>query len=100
VLVREYAGRLSFYHCDAYRVRTLDELLALGIEEMLDDRASVVAIEWADRFPRVVPAETFRVELDYAGDRARRIHITPPNAARGAELARQLEEPEQPGPAL
>lgn len=76
VLIREYAGRLTFYHCDAYRLQSADELLDLGLEEVLEAGDSVVAIEWADRFPNALSAPTIRVDLDYAGETSRRIRRT------------------------
>jgi tRNA threonylcarbamoyladenosine biosynthesis protein TsaE len=106
VLVREYVGRLRFYHCDGYRLRTVDELRALGVEEMLDGPNSVVAFEWADRFPGALDAETFRVQLDHIGgapeSSLRRIRITAPTESRAAALARRLRRmvhnvPSSPG---
>jgi len=91
VLVREYEGRLRFYHCDAYRLHTVDELLALGLEELLDQHDSVVAIEWADRFPGALAGETFRIDLEHETDSSRRLRISAPSPARAAELARRLE---------
>lgn len=90
VLVREYAGRLRFYHCDAYRLETADELLALGVEEMLEGGSSVVAIEWADRVPAVLAPDTFRVDLAHEDNSTRTIRITVPNEQRAAELRRLL----------
>jgi len=90
VLVREYVGRLRLYHCDAYRLRTVDELLALGLEEMLEPGDSVIAIEWADRFPGVLPAEVFRVDLAHENQLSRRIHIAAPSRARATQLRRRL----------
>lgn len=90
VLVREYQGRLVFCHCDAYRLTSTEELLALGIEEMLDGPDTVIAIEWADRFPDALAAETLHVDLDYAQETARRIRISTANADRATELTRLL----------
>jgi len=92
VLVREYLGRLTFYHCDAYRLQTADELLMLGLEEMLGERNCVVALEWADRFPGALGADTIRVDLEHEGDSSRRVRISVPGEARAAELARRLGE--------
>ena len=91
VLVRQYAGRLTFYHCDAYRLQSAEELLALGLEEMLDDRDAVIAIEWADRFPDVLPAHSIRIDLEHEDDSSRRIRIAAPTAAWAADVIRQLE---------
>jgi tRNA threonylcarbamoyladenosine biosynthesis protein TsaE len=92
VLVRQYVGRLTFCHCDAYRLQTAEELLALGLEELLDGGQAVVAIEWAERFPGVLAAETFRVDLEHAGRTTRRIRISTPSPASAAQLARRLEK--------
>ena len=66
VLLRRYEGRLSFIHGDAYRLTSMDELLDLGLEEILEDPRSVVAVEWADRFPGALQRESIRVEISYS----------------------------------
>jgi tRNA threonylcarbamoyladenosine biosynthesis protein TsaE len=55
-LVHEYSGgRLPLYHFDCYRLETPEELLGIGLDEYMDGRA-VLAIEWADKFPALLPA--------------------------------------------
>ncbi len=92
VLVREYAGRLTFYHCDAYRLQSADELLALGLEELLERQDAVVAIEWADRFPNALGIVAIRVDLEHEDGSSRRVRITCPDASRSAELDRLLSD--------
>lgn len=83
VLVREYVGRLRLCHCDAFRVGSVDELLALGLDELRADGA-VVVIEWADRFPEALGPEAMRFELEHDGEHRRRIRSWIPDpAARG-----------------
>jgi tRNA threonylcarbamoyladenosine biosynthesis protein TsaE len=54
-LVHEYTGgRLPLYHFDCYRLETPEELLGIGLDEYMDGRA-VLAIEWADKFPTLLP---------------------------------------------
>jgi tRNA threonylcarbamoyladenosine biosynthesis protein TsaE len=67
-LIHEYpGGRLPLYHLDFYRLDTDDDALRIGFEEYLD-AGGVLAIEWADKFPDLLPANTrwldFRVEGD------------------------------------
>lgn len=92
VLVREYAGRLRFYHCDAYRLQSLDELLALGLEELLEDAGAVVAIEWADRFPEALAGSVIRVDLEHQHGSSRRLRIAWPDPAGASQLAQALGE--------
>lgn len=85
VLVREYVGRLRLCHCDAFRVGSVDELLALGLDELRADGA-VVAIEWADRFPEALGPEAMRFELEHDGEHWRRIRSWIPDPAVRGQL--------------
>jgi tRNA threonylcarbamoyladenosine biosynthesis protein TsaE len=60
-LVNEHPGRTPFVHVDLYRIRTPAELPELGIEEAYDRAAT--AIEWADRFPEILPADHLHITL-------------------------------------
>ena len=63
MLVHQYDSQPPIYHLDAYRIGGEDEMLELGIEEMLDADA-ITVVEWADRFPRLLPRQTLRVHLE------------------------------------
>lgn len=55
-LIHEYAGgRVPLYHLDCYRLERPEELLAIGIDDYLDGRG-VLVIEWAGKFPELIPA--------------------------------------------
>lgn len=57
-LIHEYAGgRVPLIHLDCYRLERAEELTAIGLDDYLDGRA-VVVIEWADKFPELMPAGT------------------------------------------
>lgn len=54
-LVHEYtSGRLPVYHFDFYRMESEGEVVSLGWDEYLDE-PGVMIVEWADRFPRLLP---------------------------------------------
>jgi tRNA threonylcarbamoyladenosine biosynthesis protein TsaE len=71
-LVNEYPGRVTLYHMDIYRLETLAELLSAGIEEYLHS-GGVAVLEWADRWPEILPEDALTVELSIVDDRSRRI---------------------------
>lgn len=72
-LVQEYrGGRLPVFHFDYYRLRSADELLAIGWDEYLDQRGLVIA-EWADLFPELLPPETRWLRLEALPDGSRRV---------------------------
>jgi len=63
-LVNEYAGgRLIVWHIDLYRIEREAELDELGLEEIMGDNRGICIVEWADRFPRVLPKDYLRLEL-------------------------------------
>jgi tRNA threonylcarbamoyladenosine biosynthesis protein TsaE len=78
-LVNEYRGAMPVYHVDAYRIRSVAELVELGLEEYLDG-SGVTVIEWADRAEPLLPARTIRVHIDGLGDEPRSITIERPTA--------------------
>jgi tRNA threonylcarbamoyladenosine biosynthesis protein TsaE len=53
-LVHEYIGRTKVYHLDLYRLKSSQELAALGWDDMLQDRALIV-VEWPDRARDLMP---------------------------------------------
>ncbi len=46
-IVNEYNGREKIYHFDLYRIKNLEELLAIGIEEYLDS-GNYMFVEWPE----------------------------------------------------
>ncbi|RMF76991.1 MAG: tRNA (adenosine(37)-N6)-threonylcarbamoyltransferase complex ATPase subunit type 1 TsaE [Planctomycetota bacterium] len=95
VLVRQYEGRLRLAHCDAYRLTSATELDDLGLAEVLNDEAGVVAIEWADRFPQAFDAPTWEVELEHAGLTRRTLRIRSPRPELNAALRELLRAPQR-----
>ena len=51
VLMQEYAGDITVYHVDLYRLRPAEVLDFEPQIHDLIDRGGIVAIEWADRLP-------------------------------------------------
>ena len=74
-LVNEYQGRLTLYHIDLYRLETLSEALSAGLEEYLHTDG-VAVMEWADRWPEMLPEKTVRVELRIIDEHCRRITLS------------------------
>lgn len=59
-------GRLPLYHADLYRLGDESELVELGFDELLGHRG-VALVEWADRFPELLPERHIEVQLAYDG---------------------------------
>ena len=81
-LINEYAGKVPFYHIDAYRLSSAKELIELGVEEYLDSDG-VTVIEWADRVGGVLPESYLRVTMVHVSDKRRQIIIENHNLPPG-----------------
>jgi tRNA threonylcarbamoyladenosine biosynthesis protein TsaE len=94
VLVRTYPGRMPLTHIDVYRLDRLQELVDLGISELIDG-GGVTAIEWGDAVAPALPADLLEVRLAYGeGDDDRALTFAPVGASwagRMAGLARSLD---------
>ena len=100
-LVNEYQGRLPLYHIDLYRIAATGELDELGLHEYLGG-AGLSAVEWFDRFPEVAPPSYLEVAIAFAGERGRRLTVTPRGAEAEGRAREWLDErarPRQPAEA-
>ncbi|NCO15556.1 MAG: tRNA (adenosine(37)-N6)-threonylcarbamoyltransferase complex ATPase subunit type 1 TsaE, partial [Parcubacteria group bacterium] len=43
------------YHIDCYRIKKADELLKLGLREVLENPQNIVLIEWAEKIKKILP---------------------------------------------
>jgi len=65
-LVHEYrGGRLPVFHFDFYRLESAREVLALGWDDYLDE-GGLIIVEWADKFPELLPDHASWWKLDLA----------------------------------
>jgi tRNA threonylcarbamoyladenosine biosynthesis protein TsaE len=71
-LIHEFGDKPRVYHLDLYRIERAGQVLALGIDDLLDQEA-VLLVEWGERFPELWPAGRVEIELKWAGETAREI---------------------------
>ena len=62
-----YEGAFPIVHVDAYRLEYLQELLDLGLGELLDHEG-VTLIEWGDAVIPALPPEFLEVRLELGDD--------------------------------
>ena len=84
---------VAFSHLDAYRLQGDDELESIGFDELLHDPRRLVAIEWASRIEKALPADRIDVRLAHGAEGERRITILDTRADHAARrrLAEALE---------
>jgi tRNA threonylcarbamoyladenosine biosynthesis protein TsaE len=64
-ILNEYHDGLILYHFDFYRLKSEEEVWNLGWQDYLNS-SGIMVIEWADRFPKVLPQE--RLEIRFTPD--------------------------------
>jgi tRNA threonylcarbamoyladenosine biosynthesis protein TsaE len=94
-LMHNYTGgRLPLLHVDVYRVGRLQEVVDLGLPELLDDGAAAV-IEWGDVAAPALPPDFLEVRIEFGvTDDERRFTFRPVGtrwAQRADALRRVLE---------
>lgn len=70
VLIHEYEGRLPLIHVDLYRLRSVAEAEGIGLQEYFHGNI-VTAIEWADKFPGILPIDRLNLFLEHKTPAAR-----------------------------
>ena len=72
-IVHEYAGgRLPVYHFDFFRLHDYQSVARLGLNDyFFGDGVSV--IEWADRFPELIPDHARWISFEIKSENARKI---------------------------
>ncbi len=71
----------EFYHIDAYRLKNSCDLAGLGAEEIMADKNSVVAIEWAEKVKELLPKNAIHISFSYLKGNSRQILIKSPRRA-------------------
>lgn len=64
-----------FCHIDAYRLFSEKDLLSLGIEEYINDKKTVVAVEWAEKVKKIFPQKTIKIRIKIKSEKTREIII-------------------------
>lgn len=62
VLLRSYQGRLDLLHADVYRLDQLQEVLELGLAELVDD-GGVALVEWGDMAAPALGPDVLEVRI-------------------------------------
>lgn len=86
-LMNAYEGRFTLFHMDAYRLETVADFLDAGLDEFLRGDG-VAVLEWADRWPEILPERHIEVHIEIVDDHTRDITLS----GRHPEIVRILRE--------
>ncbi|MDR1923170.1 MAG: tRNA (adenosine(37)-N6)-threonylcarbamoyltransferase complex ATPase subunit type 1 TsaE, partial [Planctomycetaceae bacterium] len=74
VLLHEYDGDRPIYHFDAYRLADEKEFRQLSPDDYFEGNG-ITFVEWADKFPAVLPEERLEIRIEITGDTARQFQF-------------------------
>ena len=69
---------MNLYHIDLYRIENVREIRSLGLEEIMNDQNSIVAIEWAEKIAELLPKEKIDIHFENVDENRRKIIIENP----------------------
>ena len=74
---RSWAGSeiQHLIHIDAYRIKTEQDLIAIGVQEYFDKPDTITVIEWADKAKKILPRKTRYVKIQNKGGNKRIINF-------------------------
>lgn len=90
VLLRIYQGKYLLQHFDFYRIKTVEDIFALGYHEYLYSDG-VTLIEWPQRLKYLLPKECLMIQLTAKGKNRRDLKFTA-KGLRYVKLLREINE--------
>lgn len=72
-IIKEYEGRLPFYHMDVYRL-SMEEADELGLDEYFYGEG-VCLVEWSQIISELLPASHLHLSLETTGPEQRKITV-------------------------
>jgi tRNA threonylcarbamoyladenosine biosynthesis protein TsaE len=73
-LIHQYGEKAPVYHIDLYRLDEAREVESLGLEDLFATQ-SLVLLEWAERFPALLPRQRTEIRLRALPDDTREITV-------------------------
>ncbi len=73
-LLNEYYGSIPLFHFDLYRIKTVDDLYAIGFFDYLD-RGGIIAAEWSENIPELETEllNVVKINIEKLSENERRI---------------------------
>lgn len=66
-------GIKHFYHVDLYRIETEKDIEGLGLLELINNKETIVVVEWPDKIEHLLPEDRIDLYFEYMADDKRSI---------------------------
>ena len=64
------------YHLDCYRLKDENDLINLGMKEILTQSHNIMFIEWSDRVKKILPKKHIKIHIDHTDKHTRKLRIS------------------------
>ncbi len=82
-LIHQYGGESPVFHIDLYRLDEAREVETLGLDDLFHSGA-LVLLEWAERFPELLPVQRTEIRLRTLEDERREILVSAGTESAGS----------------
>src|SRR3990172_2799192 len=75
IFIRHYklSKGYKFYHVDLYRLDSEKDVEAIGLNEILQDKNAIVAIEWPEKIENLLPKGTIIIKIEELDETKRKL---------------------------
>jgi tRNA threonylcarbamoyladenosine biosynthesis protein TsaE len=65
----------DFYHIDCYRINKPEDILDLGLKEIILNPKNIIAIEWPERIFKILPESAIFIKFKFIDENKREINL-------------------------
>lgn len=74
IINKELAPKV-FYHVDLYRTNSESDLVGIGLDQIINEKDSIKAIEWGEKLQDLLPSKRTEIKLERISENKRKISI-------------------------
>lgn len=75
-IVNEYSGSQLVYHFDFYRIKNINELYDIGVQEYFSNDDAISFVEWGILYPEVLKTKNYEINIEINENDERVYEIT------------------------
>lgn len=68
-------GKGNFYHLDLYRIKSINDIKSLDLEELIQENIHIIVIEWPEKIADLLPSNTIKIYFKTLSENQRSITI-------------------------
>ncbi|MFY9457438.1 MAG: tRNA (adenosine(37)-N6)-threonylcarbamoyltransferase complex ATPase subunit type 1 TsaE [Candidatus Spechtbacterales bacterium] len=66
-------GKKLFIHIDCYRIYDSKDAEQIGLDKVLENPRTIIAIEWAERIADIIPKPYWEIKMEHVSEMERRV---------------------------